>query len=529
MKRRYYSLFCLAALMMLAGCVKEFDSDSRGIPEGALELVAESSNAPGSKALVSGTMVYWSMDEPVRVNQDTLSITTARVEGGQNTAYIAGVTAVENGKHYFVWTPVGLVGGTVSQLESIYGTDGSFIANFPSEYVYEKEHGMQKISGLPMFGVVEAGTSQKVEMKHLSTAVSVDVTNTAQLPILLDSIVLSCKKSGDDAIPLSGLTRYKIRTCAPTYQQASGKKGVKMDFTTSATSTNRRRVAAGAEMKVQVPILPIKPDQNAILTVKVYFHVDWDAAIAADAGVAAWKDASYRSNDALFCKEQSTSTTSAVYTNGIARNKLVHAPMTITMDDAKLKRGLFEIAENTLGAVALNPSNTNGLRLMTQTEMQYLLNNSAIDYPHGSASGFNTDYSELSGLDIQPTLYSGFAESDHMKITQSTRDASLSLIMHCRVTLGRDSDYYTIYMCECYAYAFANGATLYSNVVKANDDVSISNPKYTWSRPAIWGTHTNRLYPIVKNDNNFGVITHVHRIFCKYNTSDLYVYTVTTD
>lgn len=512
MIRRYYSLFCLAALMMLAGCVKESESDGRGIPEGALELVAESSNAPGSKVWVSGEMVFWSANEPVNVNGKELSIVTARVEGGANTAYIDGVDAVESGKHYFVWTPVNMV-KNVSELESQYGNStGRLNATLPSEYVYEKERGHQKISGLPMFGVVEAGSSQKVFMKHLSAAVSVNVTNSTPLPVLMDSIVVSCKNPSGNVIQLSGLNRYNIQTCEPNYQASSSRKGVKMNFTTTATSAANRRLAAGAEMKVQVPIMPILSGKNAVLTVKVYFHVDWDAAIAGDAGIAAWKNASYRSDDTLFCREQSTSNTSSVYTNGIARNQLVNAPMEITMDDAKLKRGLFKIGDNMLGAVTNGSIGGSG-RKLTSTEMRYLLASQDVlkslnmtEYVSGSSySGVNyTNTIQVNMLCVDPNnadnIDNGSFQAEWYRYTVTRPDN------------GEPDRTNSIF----YAYEFEDNVVLYPDVYEVSGWYTVnSGGPYTWSRPLSWGT------PSSVGSNG------VHHNYT-YNTGDanFYVYVV---
>lgn len=478
MSKKFYSLLGLTALMALTGCVKEEVSEAgTSVAEGKLQLVAEGSGAPGSKVVVDGTNVYWSAGEPVTVNgaEKVLAIES---DGNNFKAYI-DINEIQptSGGKYYVGAPRNLFivpnGGIEALLQTfdrhLNGYTGRII-NFltPSEYDYEEDGGRQKITGLPMFGWADA-SNPVVTMKHLTAAVSVSVTNSARLPILVDSVVLNCDKL------ISGTIEINIKDF--TFFSPMGGRRVKMDFTDLAENNSARRIAASATKNVQVPILPIT---DGTLTVKVYFHVDWDAAIASDPGVSAWKNASYRSDDAQFSIQKSTENTIT-----IARNQLVNAPMEITMDDAKLKRGLFKIGANKLGAVTNGSIGGSG-RKMTSTEMRYLLASQDVlkslnttEYvSESSYSGVNYTHNiQVNMLCVDPNhadnIDNGSFQAEWYRYTVTRPDN------------GEPDRTNSIF----YAYRFEDNVVLYPNVYEVSGWYTVnSGGLYTWSRPLSWGT-----------------------------------------
>lgn len=500
MSKKYYSLLGLAALMALTGCVKEEVSEAgTSVAEGKLQLMAEGSGAPGSKVVVDGTNVYWSAGEPVKVNGVEKALTIESDDDGFK-AYVdvENVNTPPEG-YYFLWTPGDLHERNLVQIRNDYLGNRIVNITVPSEYVYEMDGVRQKITGLPMFGVSDNG-NPVVTMKHLTAAVSVNVTNSSRLPIKLDEIVVSCGNN------ISGKFGYKVKTLEiDGYVASDAGRQVKMTFPTGTAEANAARtIAAGDEKKVQVPIMPISAAQ---LTIKVYFHVDWDAAIAADAGIAAWKNASYRSDDAQFCKEKSTESTIT-----IARNQLVNAPMEITMDDAKLKRGLFKIGANKLGAVTNGSIGGSG-RKLTSTEMRYLLASQDVlmslnmtEYvSESSYSGVNYTHNiQVNMLCVDPNhadnIDNGSFQAEWYRYTVTRPDN------------GEPDRTNSIF----YAYKFEDNVVLYPNLRETTGWITVNRGGlYTWSRPSLWGT------PSSVGSNNVS-----HSYTYNENNANFYVYVV---
>lgn len=503
MKHRYINLMGLAALMTLAGCAKEnVDQDAVTVPEGALMVVAEGSGAPGSKVTVDGANVYWQNNEPVRVNDQhdrSLTIEWTRYSSGDKyAAFIRGVDQVASGENYYVMTPPNLIDLTTSELSSKYsGISGFMDINAPREYEYKETTSSPKrqvIDGLPMYGVAASGASY-VEMKHLTASINVKITNEARRPVELDYIEVSVsgnrKLSGTYRYQIyKGLGRLKMTEPQHTTTSDEADKKVRMNF--ANTPTNQRTIGTGVDNTkwVQVPIMPLPKDgQFGTLTIKVYGKTKWDGY----EGTTMYEGASPAPGE-QFCIEQSVTPTAGhtLYTRGIQRNDLFHAPMTITSADAGTDKGIF-----TLGSSASAPKGTfylsrnatppdNTYRLLSKIELQYLLemrgdeNTARCAFVHCSPrtavylcvfpDGVNK--SELPD-EIQNNINTSSFESNCPYYDNYPSWAKGCLMIRLYDNTG--SQYF-------YRASLSNGDYIYADLRYIHSLVG-----YTWDRPSLWG------------------------------------------
>lgn len=506
MRNRYYKLLTLTALAVLAGCDKENTPAGGEVPEGALRVVAEGAEGTGSKVTVDGKDVYWQNNEPVRVNDNNNLALTIEQSGDQYTAYIRNLGAASAKGYYYVMTPPNLSTMTTVDIDEQYFKTGFPIAryltiNAPREYVYKEFNPAtgprrQVIEGLPMYGKAAANDGS-VTMKHLTASIRVELTNEARRPVMLDSIVVSV--SGNKC--LSGVYKYLIREreilSVPdpdfTNAQEGANKSVMMNFSTSATTAAQRTIGTGVENTkwVQVPIMPLpKNGQFGTLTIKVYGKTKWDGY----EGTTMYEGASPAPGE-QFCIERSVTPTSGtfLYTNGIQRNKLFSAPMTITSADAGTDKGIF-----TLGSSASAPKGTfylsrnatppdNTYRLLSKIELQYLLemrgdeNTARCAFVHYSPrtavrlcvfpDGVNK--SELPD-EIQNNINTSSYESNCPFYDNYPSWAKGCLMIRLHYISGSPS---------FYRASLSNGDYIYANLRYSRSYLV----GYTWDRPSLWG------------------------------------------
>lgn len=365
-------------MVMLAGCTKELAEQGDVIPEGALRVVAEEGSATGSKVTVSGTGVYWEKDEPIRVNGKDLKMTISRSR--EDRKYYAYIDSIERRTetyrdYIYACTPRTLF-DNFDDLR--YGTDYNMVTriNAPRTYKYRRasvDRGgvRQAIDSLPMFGRTTTDATS-ITMKHLTAIIEVKVTNSANLPVKLDSIVIS---TGSYTKPLSGRISYLMRhngedALIPEWivnnnfveSYNASQLSVCMDFTEA--TDDERKVAVGSTKNVQIPIIPVK---YADLRFKIYGKTDWTGVYD---GAAMYVAANPAPGTQFIVEERTYST------HTYERNHNYGAPMTITSADAGTDKGIF-----TLGPFSNSQKVTHVYwdrsfdtdRLITKDELMYLL------------------------------------------------------------------------------------------------------------------------------------------------------------
>lgn len=247
MKKVY--IIIAAAALFAVGCHKEKAFNG-------MELVAEGFGG-GTKAAVSGNASYWVAGETVNING---AAKTVQIEG--NTAYVSDV---DEAAQYRALYP--------ASLNSSYdGTASSVTVTIPSSYTWQVDGGGRQVLDVPMAAY---GTgSDRLVFKHLTAAITVEITNHYGFPVLVDNVTVSSSADG---------TQYQL--CgSKDISLASSDISVEANASTSNNTVQvtfdggtSLTVAQGATKRVQVPVLPVGSGNKFSISVTV--HKEGDAAV----------------------------------------------------------------------------------------------------------------------------------------------------------------------------------------------------------------------------------------------------------
>ena len=235
-------------VLTVASCQKDPFGGS-----GTLRITAEGMHGSG-KVAVSGNVSYWASDDQVLINGEQV---TFNIDEPNNTVTVNSASSFE--APFFGVYPAGIY---------VSNSGADYTLNLPSTYTYATTtHYGRTLQNLPspmVAYLATAGDNPVLEFKHVTGALNVMVINHYGFTIQVDSIVVSSNK-----------------------YQLCGSKTVTLgnDITVNAVDTNdealRRvklvggtalRVLAGDTAIIQVPVLPVGPDNR--FTVEVGVHKD---------------------------------------------------------------------------------------------------------------------------------------------------------------------------------------------------------------------------------------------------------------
>jgi len=242
MKKIY--LLLLVALIV-AACQKDTLGGS-----GTLRITAEGMHG-ASKVAVNGTVSYWASDDQVLINGEQV---TVNIDEPNNTVTVNSASSFE--APFFGVYPAGIY---------VSNSGADYTLNLPSSYTYATTtHYGRTLQNLPspmVAYLATAGDNPVLEFKHVTGALNVMVINHYGFTIQVDSIVVSSNK-----------------------YQLCGSKTVTLgnDISVNAVETNdeslRRvklvggtalRVLAGDTAIIQLPVLPVGPDNRFTVEVGV--------------------------------------------------------------------------------------------------------------------------------------------------------------------------------------------------------------------------------------------------------------------
>ena len=207
----------------------------------------------GTKAAVDGLYSYWVNGETVRING-----VDKRVSYDGQAAYVTGVEAADVYR--------ALYPETLNDAAPLNSDNVSVV--IPCSYTYMESDGLQHI-GVPM---VARGTSaSRLEFKHLTAALTVEIKNTYGFTIEVDSVVVESnlyQLSGTKDITLANSI---IVDATSTADEADKRVAVYFNGGTHL------QILAGDTRRVQVPVLPVG-DENRF-TIKVGVHKVDDADV----------------------------------------------------------------------------------------------------------------------------------------------------------------------------------------------------------------------------------------------------------
>lgn len=232
--KKTHILATLLALLTLAGCEKVDD----GV-EGMVEIFAESMS--GGKVLLDGANSTWVTGDQIRLNG-----TTATVTRRDDRAYISSAALQSTNRAVY---PASLVGSDL--------TSNTVAIEFPRYYHYRTDSSGHQVLDLPMAAYSNNSTSP-LQFKHLTGALYITITNTATVPLTLQSVTVTSSN-----YQLSGTRNIDISTMSieGSVYSSVDDKSVSLVFDEKLT------LSAGSNVRVMVPVLPVGSNQN--FTIKV--------------------------------------------------------------------------------------------------------------------------------------------------------------------------------------------------------------------------------------------------------------------
>lgn len=226
MKKILACMALLACMFVLAGCTKEEDH----LDDGLIEIFAESMSG-NAKVLLDGASSTWVNGDPIRINSDEVNV--VKMDGH---AYINYPDPPSVNRAVY---PASL---TTSALTSDVVT-----LNFPAYYHYRTDGGGHQILELPM--AAYSTDNNPLQFKHLTGALYVTVTNSAAVPLTLQSITVS-----SSAYQLNGNRSIDFRAL----ESISGKVAYSAsELSVTMLFDTGHILASGESVKVMIPVMPV--------------------------------------------------------------------------------------------------------------------------------------------------------------------------------------------------------------------------------------------------------------------------------
>lgn len=242
--KRTIKLLALGSLLALAfpfvGCEKEMDEG-----DGMIEIFAETMGS-NSKVRLDGANSTWENGDPICINGENVSV----VRGDNNRAYISYANPQSVNRAVY---PASLAANSNLSSDNIS-------LNFPAYYHYRTDASGHQLLELPMAARSEGNASLK--FKHLTGALYVTVKNTANAPLILQSVTVASniyQLNGSRNVDLDSLNNIApIRTTTN-----DSRNTVTLVFDTGYT------LASNASVRVMLPVMPVGGNGNNQFTIRV--------------------------------------------------------------------------------------------------------------------------------------------------------------------------------------------------------------------------------------------------------------------
>ena len=283
MKKLLACMALLACMFVPAGCTKEEDH----LDDGLIEIFAESMSG-NAKVLLDGASSTWVNSDPIRINSDEVNV--VKMDGHAYINY-PDPPSVNRAVYPALLTTSALTSDVVT-------------LNFPAYYHYRTDGGGHQILELPM--AAYSTDNNPLQFKHLTGALYVTVTNSAAIPLTLQSITVS-----SSAYQLNGNRSIDFRALEGIGGITTGTvddRKVTMLFDTGHT------LASGESVKVMIPVMPVGRDHKFSINVKYY------------------QDGQSQS----YSKTQTQQNPDEERDNSLQRNQLGYAPMSITNSGSRV-------------------------------------------------------------------------------------------------------------------------------------------------------------------------------------------------
>lgn len=230
-QRRSASIIMAASLLLLAGCQKD---EVGPAGQGRLMLNLESFGNGSTKTVLGADdrSLQWLTGDQVCINGTDYAVTASG-----ESAYVAGVPDAAVYKAVF---PASMVAG-----RSMSGN--TVTATLPRQYEYRTEGGLQVLDA-PLAAVGDG--SDGLTFRHLTGALTVVIENTTSNTLYIDTVYVSSAQQlcGDVTVNFDAIT-----SISPNTEPSSATDTMVL----LTVPYNTLSVAAGATVKVQVPVLPV--------------------------------------------------------------------------------------------------------------------------------------------------------------------------------------------------------------------------------------------------------------------------------
>lgn len=319
----------------------------------------------GSKVLLDGAHSSWVDGDSIRINSDKVV-----VERINDHAYIRYAAPLSINRAVY---PASLASGNLSS--------DNVTITFPAYYHYRTDGSGHQLLDLPMAARSEG--DDPMQFKHLTGALYITVTNTAAVPLTLQSVTVQSnryKLNGTKTINLNDLDNISPST------GANDACSVSLLFDTGYT------LASNASLKVMLPIMPVGGNGNNIFTIIVR------------------STSAEQANFYLNSRKQPSGSDHA-----LARNQLGYAPIEITATNEQIpldQVGGKYVVRTPLEFSAMAHSITNGTVSNTSNfEILENLDMSGLTITSISNSSFigtiNGNNHNISNLTINSVIQSG--------------------------------------------------------------------------------------------------------------------------
>ena len=232
--KRTIRLLVLGSLLALAfpfvGCEKEMDEG-----DGMIEIFAETMGS-NSKVRLDGANSTWENGDPICINGENVSV----VRGDNNRAYISYANPQSVNRAVY---PASLAANSNLSSDNIS-------LNFPAYYHYRTDASGHQLLELPMAARSEGNASLK--FKHLTGALYVTVKNTANVPLIIQSVTVASNhyqlNGTFDGINLNSSGSISI---TPIRSYSPSSRYVSLIFDDGYT------LNANESIRVMLPVLPV--------------------------------------------------------------------------------------------------------------------------------------------------------------------------------------------------------------------------------------------------------------------------------
>lgn len=340
-QRTKASIFFAAAALLVAGCQKEESFDR----EGSLKLNLEAFGS-GSKTTIGADdlSLQWVAGDQVRINGADYTVAL----DGSGNAYASDVAQAALYRAVFP--------ASVAEGQSLSSSTAT--VTLPRQYEYSTS-GVLQVLDAPLAAVGDGNDG--LMFYHLTGALTVVIKNTTSQTLYIDTVYVSSAQQlcGDITVDFDNLTAVSPNT-SPSNPEDT--------MVLLTVPYNTLSVAAGAEVKVQIPVLPVSADNRFTI------HVA----------------SRYQGTRYDFHRRQSSAS------NALSRNQLGYAPASIATSGTYISvLPLFEYDEDIVNVY-------NELVVYIKSPLDFLLLSEATNNDWPAPVG-----SELTYRDIRTVYFYG--------------------------------------------------------------------------------------------------------------------------